>query len=188
MWVAELAEFGSPETAVRLTEHPDPGDPGAGEVVIAAEYAPINPADLLNLQGLYGAERPELPLIPGTEGVGRVMACGADVTQVKAGDRVLLQLLQGDELQRGRMRRLQDDGRRDAGHQRLLPPRDAEAPAVARLQTGEVPLRVRRREVVAAGLAEGEERLGHLARARPGEDRPEHRVIRRGQGGAIFAL
>ena len=90
MWVAELAEFGSPETAVRLTEHPDPGDPGAGEVVIAAEYAPINPADLLNLQGLYGAERPELPLIPGTEGVGRVVACGADVTQVKAGDRVLL--------------------------------------------------------------------------------------------------
>ena len=90
MWVAELAEFGSPETAVRLTERPDPGDPGAGEVVIAAEYAPINPADLLNLQGLYGAELPQLPLIPGTEGVGRVVACGAEVTQVKVGDRVLL--------------------------------------------------------------------------------------------------
>jgi len=90
MWVAELAEFGAPETAVHLIERPDPGDPGVGDVVIAAEFAPINPADLLNFQGLYGAERPQLPLIPGTEGVGRVVRCGADVTQVTVGDRVLL--------------------------------------------------------------------------------------------------
>ena len=90
MWVAELAEFGPPDTAVRLTQRADPGDPGAGEVVIAAEFAPINPADLLNLQGLYGAERPQLPLTPGTEGVGRVLRCGAGVPQVTVGDRVLL--------------------------------------------------------------------------------------------------
>jgi trans-2-enoyl-CoA reductase len=90
MWVAELAEFGAPETAVHLIERPDPGDPGVGDVVIAAEFAPINPADLLNLQGQYGADRPELPQIPGSEGVGRVVECGADVTQVKDGDRVLL--------------------------------------------------------------------------------------------------
>jgi trans-2-enoyl-CoA reductase len=90
MWVAELAEFGPPETAVRLIERPDPGDPSVGEVVIVAEFAPINPADLLNLKGLYGAERPQLPLIPGAEGVGRVVRCGPDVAKVKAGDRVLL--------------------------------------------------------------------------------------------------
>lgn len=37
MWVAEFAAFGPPETAVRLIERPDPGDPGVDEVVIAAE-------------------------------------------------------------------------------------------------------------------------------------------------------
>lgn len=90
MWIAEVTEFGPPEAAVRLVEHPDPGDPGAGEVVIAAELAPINPADLINIQGRYGAEPPRLPLVPGTEGVGRVVRCGAGVTQVEVGDRVLL--------------------------------------------------------------------------------------------------
>jgi NADPH:quinone reductase-like Zn-dependent oxidoreductase len=90
MWIAELAEFGPPEKAVRLIERPDPGDPGSGEVLVAAEFAPINPADLLNLEGRYGAEPPRLPQIVGAEGVGSVVRCGPDVTQLKAGDRVLL--------------------------------------------------------------------------------------------------
>jgi len=90
MLVAELAEFGEPEKVVRLKEQPDPGEPGAGEVVIDAELAPINPSDLLNMQGLYGAQRPKLPMVPGNEGIGRVVKCGAGVNQVKAGDRVLL--------------------------------------------------------------------------------------------------
>ncbi|MGA8260538.1 MAG: zinc-dependent alcohol dehydrogenase family protein [Arenicellales bacterium] len=90
MQVAELVEFGSPETAVRLAERDDPGDPGADEVLIDAELAPINPADILNLEGRYGAERPRLPLIPGAEGVGRVTRCGAEVADLKVGDRVLL--------------------------------------------------------------------------------------------------
>jgi len=90
MWLAELSEFGQPETAVRLVERPDPGDPGDGEVLIAAEFAPINPSDLVNLMGQYGAERPRLPLTPGVEGVGRVLRCGPGVTQVKVGDRVFL--------------------------------------------------------------------------------------------------
>lgn len=90
MHVAELIEFGSPETAVRLAEREDPGAPGSDEVIIDAELAPINPADLLNMEGRYGAEPPRLPLIPGAEGVGRVVRCGADVAQVKVGDRVLL--------------------------------------------------------------------------------------------------
>lgn len=90
MWIAEVTEFGPPATAVHLVERPDPGDPGAEEVVIAAEFAPINPADLLNLQGRYGVRRPRLPMIPGAEGVGRIVGCGVGVTQVKVGDRVLL--------------------------------------------------------------------------------------------------
>ena len=90
MWVAEVAEFGLPETAVHLVERPEPGEPGAGEVVVAAELAPINPSDLLNIQGLYGAKRPNLPLVPGGEGVGRIAQRGPGVTQLNVGDRVLL--------------------------------------------------------------------------------------------------
>ncbi len=90
MWIAEVAEFGSPPDVTRLVERPDPGDPADDEAVVVAEFAPINPADLLNIEGRYGAERPKLPLIPGAEGVGRVVRCGAAVTHVKAGDRVLL--------------------------------------------------------------------------------------------------
>jgi len=39
---------------------------------------------------LYGAQRPKLPLIPGGEGVGRIVQRGAGVTQLNVGDRVLL--------------------------------------------------------------------------------------------------
>ena len=47
----------------------------------------INPADLLMLEGRYGV-RPPAPFIPGSEGVGRVSAVGADVT-LKVGDIVM---------------------------------------------------------------------------------------------------
>jgi NADPH:quinone reductase-like Zn-dependent oxidoreductase len=88
--IAEVTEFGPPETTVRLVDQPDPGPAGPGEAVIASEVAPVNPSDLLSIQGLYGAEPPRLPHIPGTEGVGRVVQCGSDVTSVRVGDRVLL--------------------------------------------------------------------------------------------------
>jgi len=90
MWVAQLAEFGQPDKVIELTEQPDPGEPGPGEVIVDAEYVPINPADVLNLEGKYGAAPPKLPLIPGAEGVGRIAKCGAEVSHVKPGDRVLL--------------------------------------------------------------------------------------------------
>ena len=90
MWMAEFAEFGPPETVIRLVERAEPGVPGSDEVVIEAEFAPINPADLLNLEGHYGASSPKLPQTPGAEGIGRVTACGADVVHVRPGDRVLL--------------------------------------------------------------------------------------------------
>lgn len=90
MWVAQLSEFGQPEKVIELVEQPDPGEPGSGEVVVDTEFVPINPADVLNLEGKYGAEPPKLPLIPGAEGVGRIAKCGAEVSHVKPGDRVLL--------------------------------------------------------------------------------------------------
>jgi trans-2-enoyl-CoA reductase len=90
MLAARVNAFGRPEDVTELVEEAAPGDPGNDEVVVSAEYAPINPADLLNIQGLYGTTPPPLPLRPGIEGVGRIAAAGAAVRHVKAGDRVLL--------------------------------------------------------------------------------------------------
>ena len=90
MWIAQISKFGLPEEVIGLVEQPDPGEPGPGEVVIDAEFVPINPADVLNLEGKYGAEPPRLPMNPGAEGVGRIAKAGAGVSHVKVGDRVLL--------------------------------------------------------------------------------------------------
>lgn len=90
MLVAQVSKFGRPEEVIEAVEQADPGEPGADEVTIDAEYAPINPADILNLEGKYGAVPPALPMIPGGEGVGRIAKAGAAVRHVKPGDRVLL--------------------------------------------------------------------------------------------------
>lgn len=49
--------------------------PRHGEVLVRMEAAPVNPSDLLLLQGLYGA-RKTLPAVPGWEGSGTVVATG----------------------------------------------------------------------------------------------------------------
>ncbi len=90
MLAAQISAFGRPDEVIELVEQPDPGEPGPDEAIVDAELFPINPADLLNLEGRYGANPPPLPLIPGAEGVGRVAAVGAQVGHLKVGDRVLL--------------------------------------------------------------------------------------------------
>ena len=90
MWSAQLARFGRPHEVIELVEQPDPGPPGSGEALVETELFPIDPADLLNLEGKYGATPPALPMVPGIEGVGRVAEVGAGVTHLKPGDRVLL--------------------------------------------------------------------------------------------------
>lgn len=90
MLAAQVRAFGQPETAIEVVEQADPGEPGADEVAVQAEFFPINPADLLNLEGKYGAKPPALPMTPGAEGVGRIAKTGSGVRHVKPGDRVLL--------------------------------------------------------------------------------------------------
>jgi len=90
MLAAQVSKFGQPDSVVEVVERADPGEPGADEVVIDAEFAPINPADVLNLEGKYGAVPPPLPMTPGAEGVGRIAKVGSAVRHVKPGDRVLL--------------------------------------------------------------------------------------------------
>ena len=90
MLAAQVSAFGRPETVIEVVEQADPGEPGPDEVVVDTEFVPINPADVLNLEGKYGAAPPALPMTPGAEGVGRIAKAGSAVRHVKPGDRVLL--------------------------------------------------------------------------------------------------
>ena len=90
MLAAQISAFGQPDKVIELVDQPDPGEPNPGEVLVATELVPINPADLLNLEGRYGATPPPLPLTPGAEGVGRILKAGAGVSHVKPGDRVIV--------------------------------------------------------------------------------------------------
>ena len=90
MKAARLSRFGKPAEVIELADLPDPGAPGQDEVLIDVVACPINPADLLVLEGRYGASQPTLPLTPGAEGLGRVAQIGSKVKHVKPGDLVLV--------------------------------------------------------------------------------------------------
>jgi NADPH:quinone reductase-like Zn-dependent oxidoreductase len=90
MLIAQVKAFGRPDTVIEAVEQAEPGEPGPDEVIVEAEFVPINPADLLNIEGKYGAAPPALPLTPGAEGVGRIARTGSAVRHVKPGDRVLV--------------------------------------------------------------------------------------------------
>jgi NADPH:quinone reductase-like Zn-dependent oxidoreductase len=72
MDAVQLARDGGPLVVCRV---PVPR-PGRGEVLIRLAAAPINPSDLGFLAGSYVAERP-LPVVPGFEGSGTVVAAGS---------------------------------------------------------------------------------------------------------------
>ena len=61
------------------------GDPGDGEVRLRHEAVGLNFVDVYNRTGLY---KTPTPFIPGGEGAGTVVATGAGVESLKAGDRV----------------------------------------------------------------------------------------------------
>jgi NADPH:quinone reductase-like Zn-dependent oxidoreductase len=72
---------------LRLEERPDPV-PAGSDVVVAAPYAALNPADLAQRAGRYPAPPGAPQDVPGLEVSGRVVACGAAVLGWKVGDRV----------------------------------------------------------------------------------------------------
>jgi NADPH2:quinone reductase len=63
-------------------------EPGAGEVRIRNHAAGLNFFDILQVQGKYQI-KPPFPFTPGAEVAGVVDSVGADVSEFKAGDRVL---------------------------------------------------------------------------------------------------
>lgn len=72
---------------LRLEERPDPV-PGSQEVIVAAPFAALNPADLAQRAGRYPAPPGAPKDVPGLEVCGRVVACGDAVLNWKIGDRV----------------------------------------------------------------------------------------------------
>jgi NADPH2:quinone reductase len=65
----------------------DAPEPGPGEVLIEAQAASLNFADLLMIEGKYQV-RPALPFVPGRDVAGRIVSIGEGVTGFAVGDRV----------------------------------------------------------------------------------------------------
>ena len=70
--------------ALTLIERPDP-HPGPGQVLVRMRAVSLNYRDLLVIKGVW---RPKESRIPGSDGVGEVIAVGAGLTRVQTGDRV----------------------------------------------------------------------------------------------------
>jgi NADPH:quinone reductase-like Zn-dependent oxidoreductase len=91
MRAVQLIAYGNPLEGLKYVDLPEPEAPGPNEVLVGVEFSPLNPSDLLLAQGIYGI-RPALPTVIGGEGVGRILAVGAGVKNVKVGDRVVAPL------------------------------------------------------------------------------------------------
>lgn len=80
-----VREFGGPE--VMNWEDVEVGEPGPGEARVKHEAVGLNFIDVYFRTGLY-KPADGLPFVPGNEGAGTIVAVGAGVSHVKAGDRV----------------------------------------------------------------------------------------------------
>ncbi|XP_075980527.1 enoyl-[acyl-carrier-protein] reductase, mitochondrial-like isoform X2 [Anticarsia gemmatalis] len=81
-------EFGDPLKVVEITEKNVPCLRNR-DVLVRMIAAPINPADMNTIQGKYPI-KPELPAVPGNEGVGIVEEVGIAVKKVCVGDKVII--------------------------------------------------------------------------------------------------
>ena len=85
----ELKSFGLPWEVCKLVDGPELGSPSADEVNLRIEAAPINPAEILIMEGKY-ASNPLLPARLGIEGVGTtITAVGDGIQDFAVGDRVM---------------------------------------------------------------------------------------------------
>lgn len=87
MQAAVLHAYNGAPESLRIETRPVPR-PQRGQVLVKMSAAPINPSDLMFLKGLYGVLKP-LPVVPGWEGAGRVVATGDDwLSRLLLGKRV----------------------------------------------------------------------------------------------------
>jgi trans-2-enoyl-CoA reductase len=79
---------GNPPEVLRVESQATP-TPGPDEAALQMRAAPINPADLNQIEGKYPI-RPQLPATPGFEGAGVVVDLGSDVKNLAPGALVIL--------------------------------------------------------------------------------------------------
>jgi NADPH:quinone reductase-like Zn-dependent oxidoreductase len=89
MRAIQISSFGNPTDVLELIDIPEPPQAEADQALIGVEFAPVNHNDLLLIRGTFHWT-PTLPYLVGNEGVGRVLAIGPRVSNVKVGDRVVL--------------------------------------------------------------------------------------------------
>ncbi|WP_071673775.1 NAD(P)H-quinone oxidoreductase [Nioella nitratireducens] len=85
MRAVEISKPGGPEV-LRPVEVPVPM-PGAGQILIAVDYAGVNRPDALQRAGMY-APPPDASPLPGLEAAGTVAAVGPGVSRWQVGDKV----------------------------------------------------------------------------------------------------
>ncbi|VDD88382.1 unnamed protein product [Enterobius vermicularis] len=83
------SERGNPSKVVKLTNVDLSETLGPKQVLIRWLAAPVNPADINQIQGVYPV-KPPLPAVGGSEGVGEVEKVGTDVSGFTQGDRVVI--------------------------------------------------------------------------------------------------
>ncbi|XP_060168883.1 enoyl-[acyl-carrier-protein] reductase, mitochondrial-like [Lycium barbarum] len=80
-------KYGPVDTVIRLTEIP-PVEISENDVCVKMLAAPINPADINRIEGVY-PNQPPLPAVGGGEGVGEIHSVGSAVKVFSPGDLVI---------------------------------------------------------------------------------------------------
>lgn len=91
-----VTAFGGPENLCHM-DWPDPA-PARGEAVVKLDYSGVNFIDVYMRSGHYARSRTyqtPLPMTIGMEGGGTIAELGADVTDLKIGDRVAYCIVRG---------------------------------------------------------------------------------------------
>ena len=78
MKAATFDRFGIPDQVLQIQDRPKPV-PKRGEVLVRMIASPVNPSDLMYIEGKYGLQPASWPATPGFEGLGVVEATGGGV-------------------------------------------------------------------------------------------------------------
>ena len=90
MKAIRIHQFGPTEEVLQYEDIPTP-EPGPQEVLVKVEAASLNRADLGLRRGSYRVAPEDLPLTPGREFAGTVVAVGSENKIFQVGQRVVAQ-------------------------------------------------------------------------------------------------